>query len=76
MKARLPVFSLLYSIGCISTPNDTACQDSSTCNGNETSDPSAGNANATTGCVPSPGPLQRPNSDGIAGGSVLKRTPR
>ncbi|MCL4754790.1 MAG: hypothetical protein KJ015_31845, partial [Myxococcales bacterium] len=58
--------SCIDSVGCISTPNDTACQDSSTCNGAETCDPTAGNANATTGCVPSPGPLQCPNSDGIA----------
>ncbi|MBK7579157.1 MAG: hypothetical protein IPI67_03035 [Myxococcales bacterium] len=49
--------SCLASIGCFYQPNDAACQDASQCNGAEACNPSAGNANATTGCVPSPGPL-------------------
>ncbi len=58
--------SCIASIGCFYQPNDAACQDSSTCNGAEACDPTAGNANATTGCVPSPGPLVCPDTDGIA----------
>jgi hypothetical protein len=58
--------SCIASIGCFYQPNDAACQDSSTCNGAEACDPTAGNANAATGCVPSPGPLVCPDTDGIA----------
>jgi hypothetical protein len=53
------------SSGCVYQPNDAACQDSSICNGAESCNPSAPNANGTTGCVPSPGPLVCP-PDGIA----------
>lgn len=36
---------------CESVPQDSDCSDSTVCNGSERCDPTAGNANPTTGCV-------------------------